>query len=1053
MSNPKEVDPMSVISPIDGTEDNSSDKRMSHDKEKTAGADAHAAEDEHDVNKDVELQHGVAKIQAITKAWTTKYLILTYVLIYLSSYCHSMQQNMNSNLGPYVTSAFSRHGLLATVGIVARLSSGIAQIPMAKIGDIWGRMEIYILVHGLTSFGLMLMAVSNSIETYAAANVFWSVGSVGVGFIHTVLISDLTSLRNRMIIYTLNSTAYIGNAFAGPIVAELFLKKSDFRWAFGAFAIIFPFFGASICVVLWLNLRRAKRQGLVPARPSSGRSTVQSVVFYLNEFDVVGMMLLCGGFSIFLLPFSIVSYSPYGWKSAYIIFMIIFGPLLVCAFVWWEKTFAVTPLVPWRSLKDRTILGAALTAGIISASAGQVVHQQSVSQAGFISNIYTIASCTWGPIVGYLIRVTHHYKWIAMSAVPVAVLATGLLIHFRTPDTYIGYVIMCQVLKACANGTIIICEQLAVTSVVSHNQVAVMLALIGLATSVGSSIGRAISGGIWTNQLLPLLTEMLPQDQKANATVIYGSLPVQLSYPFGSPTRSAIVAAYGDVQRKMVIAGACLMPLALAAVFLWRNVNVKKTKQTAGQRAATSQKALARLKPRPLTGKRDQPEPGTGAWLTHSHGPPTSPENAKYRSWRSSRSGEVLWVRGDSATFSTEDTHTILNLVNQDGLELCPKDQLPGENTWQALKSLIRRQTSCFLVIDALDECTLSPADKDRAVPGADLMRRLTELTERTRLKLACFSRDEACLKAIMQNAACITLRADLVMSDVLTVFLREYDRDPALPPGSRERAKKRVLKTADGSFQWTRVLTQYAKSVDDVEAIDMRLEVCPPALHDAYERMLLETSRLGGFGEEETQLRSAIFAFLLAAQAPATPAMLVDALGIPARDAAAWIGRLCRPLVYVSESRVELRHASARDFLLGSHARVSDTLPPVTLAECDELLARKCLERLLRDKREHAPCRGVEACAQRQAVDQNDRARLSNPEHNQNDFYNYAAEYCITHLVATPEPAGDLLELASAFLSSLEHSQWDGYLEEKGHGHIRLKKARDQLKSVEGLN
>ncbi|KAH8839333.1 hypothetical protein MCOR27_011676 [Pyricularia oryzae] len=593
MSTPKEVGPLPVVSPTDGSEDNSSDKQASHDKEKTAGADDPTPEDEHDVNKDVELQHGVAKIQAITKAWTFKYLMLTYVLIYLSSYCHSMQQNMNSNLGPYVTSAFSRHGLLATVGIVARLSSGIAQIPMAKIGDIWGRMEIYILVHGLTSFGLMLMAVSNSIETYAAANVFWSVGSAGVGFVHTVLISDLTSLRNRMIIYSINSTAYIGNAFAGPIVAELFLKQSSFRWAFGAFAIIFPFFGASICVVLWLNLRRAKRQGLVPVRPSSGRTTVQSVVFYLNEFDVVGMILLCGGLSIFLLPFSIVSYSPYGWTSAYIIFMIIFGFFLVIAFAFWERNYAVTPLVPWKSLKDRTILGAALTAGILFASAGtwdsyfssylQVVHQQSISQAGFISNIYTIASCTWGPIVGYLIRLTNHYKWIAMSAVPVALLSTGLLIHFRTPDTYIGYVIMCQVLKACANGTIIICEQLAVMSVVSHNQVAVMLALIGLATSVGSSVGRAISGGIWTNQLLPLLIEKLPEDARANATVIYGSLPVQLSYPFGSPARNAIVAAYGDVQRKMVIAGACLMPLALGAVFLWRNVNVKKTKQTAGQ--------------------------------------------------------------------------------------------------------------------------------------------------------------------------------------------------------------------------------------------------------------------------------------------------------------------------------------------------------------------------------------------------------------------------------------------------------------------------------------
>lgn len=30
----------------------------------------------------------------------------------------------------------------------------------------------------------------------------------------------------------------------------------------------------------------------------------------------------------------------------------------------------------------------------------QVVHRQSLAQAGFIGNIYTIASCTWGPIVG-----------------------------------------------------------------------------------------------------------------------------------------------------------------------------------------------------------------------------------------------------------------------------------------------------------------------------------------------------------------------------------------------------------------------------------------------------------------------------------------------------------------------------------------------------------------------------------------------------------------------------------------------------------------------------
>lgn len=142
---------------------------------------------------------------------------------------------------------------------------------------------------------------------------------------------------------------------------------------------------------------------------------------------------------------------------------------------------------------------------------------------------------------------------------------------------------MCQILKAVSAGTIIICEQLAVMSVVEHNEVSVMLALIGLATSVGRSTGRAISGGIWTNEFLDFLIKYLPEDTKGEASTIYGDIKVQLSYAWGTPARDAIVHAYGDVQRHMVICGAAFMPLALGCVFLWKNVNVAKVHQTKGQ--------------------------------------------------------------------------------------------------------------------------------------------------------------------------------------------------------------------------------------------------------------------------------------------------------------------------------------------------------------------------------------------------------------------------------------------------------------------------------------
>lgn len=125
-------------------------------------------------------------------------------------------------------------------------------------------------------------------------------------------------------------------------------------------------------------------------------------------------------------------------------------------------------------------------------------------------------------------------------------------------------------------------EQLAAMSAVPHNEVAVVLALEGLFMSIGGSIGQSISGAIWTNLLPDKLVEYLPASEKANWEDIYGSLEVQMSYPIGSATRDAIIMAYGYVQRRMLLAGVFLMPLALGCVLLWRNIDVKGKQQTRG---------------------------------------------------------------------------------------------------------------------------------------------------------------------------------------------------------------------------------------------------------------------------------------------------------------------------------------------------------------------------------------------------------------------------------------------------------------------------------------
>jgi hypothetical protein len=181
-----------------------------------------------------------------------------------------------------------------------------------------------------------------------------------------------------------------------------------------------------------------------------------------------------------------------------------------------------------------------------------------------------------------IIRGTGKFKYIAVSAIPMQILGTGLMIYFRQPDKGIGYVIMCQIFIALSGGTLVICEQMAVMAAAAHHEVAVVLALLGLFTSIGGAIGQTVAAAIYTNTMPAALQEYLPEDAKSQAMAIYSSITTQLQYPMDSPVRQGIIQAYGAVMRRLCIAGVCFLPLMFGFVLMWRNINVKTVKQVKG---------------------------------------------------------------------------------------------------------------------------------------------------------------------------------------------------------------------------------------------------------------------------------------------------------------------------------------------------------------------------------------------------------------------------------------------------------------------------------------
>lgn len=142
---------------------------------------------------------------------------------------------------------------------------------------------------------------------------------------------------------------------------------------------------------------------------------------------------------------------------------------------------------------------------------------------------------------------------------------------------------MCQLFNGIYSGVWALTAQLAIMASVEHQDIAVTIAMFGLFGSVGAAIGYAIAGGLWTNIFPVQLYNRLPDDSKDLMATIYGDITVQLSYPMGSPIRNAIIEAYSDVQRKMVITGVAFIPLCVACLFLWKNINVRKLEEMHGK--------------------------------------------------------------------------------------------------------------------------------------------------------------------------------------------------------------------------------------------------------------------------------------------------------------------------------------------------------------------------------------------------------------------------------------------------------------------------------------
>ncbi|KAJ6780800.1 hypothetical protein PWT90_04566 [Aphanocladium album] len=572
--------------------DQAAEISLQHDTEKGPKASESHVKQDHDSDSD-EFQEGVRNVRAITTIWSNTTIWSMFALLYLISFVDYLQNALDASLNPYITSSFGAHGLLNVGSILSTIIGACLPLPLAKVLDIWGRVEGFLFMLLVCVVGMVMKAVCRDVETYVAAGTLYWAGHIGIRYVITVIVCDMTSLKNRMIFIGFSNTPRIATTFAGPVIADLFYKHSNFRWAFGAFTIILIASCIPAISMMSFMYRKARREGLIHPHPKSGRTVFQSIKHYCIELDLLGILILILGLSLLLLPFSLASRAPNGWKTGYIIAMIILGACFFPVFYVWEAKLAPVQFLPFRFLKQGTIIGSSLLVGLMYMSCFTwnayfysyllVINRMSITTASYVVNTFSLTASFFGPILGFLISYTGDFKWTAYSGIPVVLLGTALIIPFRSPSAPIGMIVFTQFLVGLGSQIFSTCSAIAIMAPVTHQYIAVVNALSGLFGGVGAAIGFAIAGAMWNNMIPAELRNRLPEASKANATTIFGDLTIQASFADGTPEREAVVGALSHVMRLMLIAGAAMMPLCVACVFTWKNINVRKIEEEQGK--------------------------------------------------------------------------------------------------------------------------------------------------------------------------------------------------------------------------------------------------------------------------------------------------------------------------------------------------------------------------------------------------------------------------------------------------------------------------------------